>query len=58
MLIIEYKDSLEEELCEIIDKEFNKFALLNGVDCNYTPFNFVAKENNNIVRNNNGAFVL
>ena len=58
MLSIEYRDSLDEELCEIIDKEFNKFALLNGGDCNYTPFNFVAKENNNIVRNNNGAFVL
>ena len=32
-----------------MDKEFNKFALKNGVTCNYTPFNFIAKDDEKIV---------
>ena len=49
MLNIEYKDNLEEEFYSMIDNEFNKFAIKNGVTCNYMPFAFVAKEDNKIV---------
>jgi len=50
MLNIEYKENLEEKFYEIIDTEFNKFAAKNDVICNYKPFNFIAKEDNNVVR--------
>lgn len=49
MLNIEYKDNLEEEFYSMIDNEFNKFAIKNGVTCNYMPFAFVAKEDSKIV---------
>ena len=49
MLNIEYKKNLDEEFYNIIDNEFNKFATKNGIICNYTPFNFVAKEDDEIV---------
>ena len=49
MIEIEFKENLDEKYYEIIDKEFNKYAEKNGVVCNYTPFNFVAKENDEII---------
>lgn len=49
MIEIEYLENLDEKYYEIIDKEFNKYAEKNGVVCNYTPFNFVAKENDEII---------
>lgn len=49
MLNIEYKENLNEELGKLIDLEFNKFAVKNDVICNYTPFNFIATENDKIV---------
>lgn len=49
MLEIEYKENLDENFYNIIDTEFNKFAVKNGVDCNYQPFNFIAKENEKVV---------
>ena len=49
MLNIEYKENLEEEFYKIIDEEFNKFAVKNEVVCNYTPFSFIAKEDENFV---------
>ena len=49
MLNIEYKDNLEEEFYSMIDNKFNKFAIKNGVICNYMPFAFVAKEDSKIV---------
>jgi len=49
MLNIEYAETLDEELCEIIDIEFNKYAIKNDLICNYKPFSFVAKENDGIV---------
>lgn len=33
----------------MIDIEFNKFAIENGVICNYKPFNFIAKKDNKVV---------
>ena len=49
MIDIEYKSELTEELYEFIDNNFNKFATKNDVACNYTPFNFVAKEDNEVI---------
>lgn len=49
MVNIEYKTNLNEEFYKIIDEEFNKYALKNNIECNYTPFNFIAKENDKIV---------
>ena len=45
MIIIEYRENLEEEFYNIIYSEFNKFAVKNGVTCNYLPFAFVVKDN-------------
>lgn len=49
MVNIEYKTNLDEEFYKIIDEEFNKYALKNNIECNYTPFNFIAKENDKVV---------
>lgn len=49
MLNIEYIKNPDENFYDIIDNEFNKFAIKNGVICNYEPFTFIAKENNELV---------
>lgn len=49
MINIEYIENLNDESYKIIDNEFNKFATKNDVTCNYTPFSFVAKENEEII---------
>lgn len=50
MLNIEYIKNPDENFYNIIDNEFNKFAIKNGVICNYESFTFIAKENNELVR--------
>ena len=49
MLDIEYIENADKELYKLMDNEFDKFAIKNGVECNYKSFNFVAKEDENIV---------
>lgn len=49
MINVEFKEKLDEKLYDFIDEEFNKYAIKNGVICNYTPFNFIAKENDKVV---------
>lgn len=49
MLNIEYIDDLDKEFCSLIDKEFDRFAVKNGVKCNYVSFAFAAKEDNEII---------
>ena len=49
MLSIEYKNNLEKEIYNMIDDEFNKFAIKNDVTCNYVSFAFVAREDNKII---------
>ena len=49
MLNIEYTENYGEEYGKIINDEFNKFALKNGVNCDYKPFAFIAKENDEFV---------
>lgn len=49
MLNIDYVESLDDDLCGIIDSEFDKFAEKNDVVCNYETFAFTAKEDNKAV---------
>ena len=49
MVEIEYQENLDEKFFEIIDSEFNKYAIKNGVECNYKSFSFIAKINNEII---------
>ena len=49
MIDIEYIEKLEEKYYITMDQQFNKLAIENGVECNYIPFVFVAKENNEIL---------
>ena len=49
MLNIEYIENADKGLYNLMDNEFNKFAIKNGVTCNYKSFNFVAKEDDQIV---------
>ena len=49
MINIEYKETVDEELGELINTGFNEFADKNNVVCNYSPFCFIAKENNEVV---------
>ena len=49
MINIELKEELNEEIYKFIDTEFNKFATQNGLECNYKPFAFVAKEDDKMV---------
>ena len=43
-MVIEFKEELEENDYKLIDSEFNKYAVEKGIECNYKPFSFVAKE--------------
>jgi len=49
MLNIEYTENLDGEYNKIIDIEFNKFANKNEVKCDYKPFAFLAKEDDEIL---------
>lgn len=46
MIEIVMKNDLEESFSDFIGIEFEQFAQKNGVDCNYEPFYFIAKEDN------------
>lgn len=48
MLEIEYTENYQE-VSDIIDTEFSKYAVENGVICNYNSFAFLAKEDNEVV---------
>ena len=48
MLKIEYNEYANDELGKTIGAEFAKYATQNNVECNYIPFCFVAKEDNEI----------
>ena len=49
MINIEYKENLEEQDYIMIDKEFSKYAAKYDVVCNYTPFNFMAKDGDEVI---------
>lgn len=49
MLNIEYIENLDENFYKLIDEEFNKYAIKNDVKCNYSPFNFIAREDNIVI---------
>ena len=45
MIDIEQVEILEEKYYIIMDQQFNELAIDNGVECNYVPYTFIAKEN-------------
>ena len=49
MIDIEHIDRIEDKYYITINEEFNKFASENGVECNYVPYTFIAKENDEIL---------
>ena len=49
MIEIEYKEELNNELGDLLGIEFEKYAKKNDIVCDYTPFNFVAKENGKVI---------
>ena len=49
MVDIKLINNADDEMYKMIDEAFNKFAEQNIVKCNYTPFTFVAKEDNKII---------
>lgn len=49
MLKIKLLNHESEEIYKIIDDEFNKYAIKNGMTCNYNPFTFTAKEDDQII---------
>ena len=48
MLSIDYREHADEELGKIIGLEFTKFAEKNDANCNYIPFCFVAKDDDEL----------
>ena len=46
---VEFVANPSEELGKTIGIEFEKYAAVNGIDCNYTPFTFTARLNNEVV---------
>ena len=49
MINIEYTDHIVEDYYKMIGMEFEKYAQDNGVECNYRPFAFVAKDNDEVI---------
>ena len=49
MINIEYKKKIGKELDDFIGREFDKYAIQNGVTCNYRSFYFVATEDNKVI---------
>lgn len=49
MIEIEFREQLDEKYYIMLDDEFNKHAIQNGVKCDYIPFIFVAKDNEKVV---------
>ena len=49
MIDIEHIDRIEDKYYITINEKFNKYASENGVECNYVPYTFIAKENDEIL---------
>lgn len=49
MLNIEYKENLDKNYYDILNKEFEKYADKNSIVCNYMPFSFIAKEDDKTI---------
>lgn len=54
MVKIDFMDKLNNELNDLVDDEFNKYAERSGLKSNYSKFNFVAREENKVVGIVNG----
>ena len=44
MIRIEYAAEPDEELCQLLDREFDLYAGRHGVTCNYQPFAYIARD--------------
>jgi len=49
ILNIKYQEGFNEKNTQLIDAEFNEFAIKNGLTCNYKPFNIIAEEEGEIL---------
>lgn len=49
MVNIEYRETIDEEIGKLINTGFGEYANKNSVVCNYSPFCFIAKENDEII---------
>ena len=49
MISIDFQDSVSDELGELIDREFNRYASKFDVECNYSPFVYVAREDDKLL---------
>lgn len=49
MISFERLEKLNDNLYEMINDEFNKYAEKNGLKCDYRDFHFVAKDNEKVV---------
>lgn len=49
MIEIDFSSKLNEKEEAFIEKEHKEYELKNGVNFNYTPFHYIAKEEENIV---------
>ena len=54
MVEIEFMDKLNDDIKELIDYEFDKYAEKHGVKSDYKKFNFVARDGSNIIGVING----
>ena len=49
MINIEYNETFDRDLSNIIDAEFKKYADKNDINFEYLPYTFVAKESDEVV---------
>ena len=49
MISIDFQESVSDELGELIDREFNRYASKFDVECNYSPFVYVAREDDKLL---------
>ena len=46
---IEFVEELDDNTSKMIGIEFDKYSASKGLNCDYTPFNFVAKDGDKII---------
>ena len=49
MISIDFQEYVSDELGELIDREFNRYASKYDVKCNYSPFAYIAREDGKVL---------
>ena len=49
MISIDFQEYVSDELGELIDQEFNRYASKYDVKCNYSPFAYIAREDGKVL---------